>query len=192
VKCILVEHRNRTPALLHTARQKHIATLGVIHPGIRSVEQARDGARLKLDGVGLEGEYDPTALQSLRAATAGLTVVELASRGRMRLDGGGPITGAWQGLWPGIQIEHGGGAATAGPTSTPWINTNTGFLRFARAATDSAICVGKRPPKVLGQWRRARLYSPEGEVRELPVYPVADGTGIDIDRIGVVATLQLD
>src|SRR5262249_2148594 len=50
------------------------------------------------------------------------------------------------GLWPGIEIEHGGGAATAGPTSTPWINTNNGFLRFARAATDSAVWVGERPP----------------------------------------------
>ena len=46
--------------------------------------------------------------------------------------------------------------------------------------------------QVLGQWRRARLYSPEGGIRELPVYEVSDGTGIDIDRIGVVATLQLD
>jgi hypothetical protein len=46
--------------------------------------------------------------------------------------------------------------------------------------------------QVLGLWRRARLYSPEGEVRELPVYAVADGTGIDIDRIRVVATLRLD
>jgi hypothetical protein len=46
--------------------------------------------------------------------------------------------------------------------------------------------------QALGPWRRARLYSPEGEIRELPVYPVADGTGIDIDRIAVVATLRLD
>jgi hypothetical protein len=46
--------------------------------------------------------------------------------------------------------------------------------------------------QVFGQWRRARLYSPEGQIRELPVYPVADGTGIAIDRIGVVATLRLD
>jgi hypothetical protein len=53
------------------------------------------------------------------------------------------------------------------------------------AAEDVAV-------QVLGPWRRALLYSPEGEVRELPVYPVADGTGIDIDRIGVVATLRLD
>jgi hypothetical protein len=146
VNCILVDYQNWTPALLQAARQNHIATFGVIHPGAQSIEQAREAVRLKLHGVVLEGEYDPPALQPLRAALAGLTVVELPSRGRMRLDGGDAITGTWQGLWPGIQIEHGGGSATAGPTSTPWINTNTGFLRFARAATDSAVWVGERPP----------------------------------------------
>jgi hypothetical protein len=46
--------------------------------------------------------------------------------------------------------------------------------------------------QAVGQWRRARLYSPGGKVRELPVYPAAEGAGIDIDRLGVVATLRLD
>jgi hypothetical protein len=46
--------------------------------------------------------------------------------------------------------------------------------------------------QALGSWRRARLYSPEGAVRELAVYPVKDGTSVDIDRIDVVATLRLD
>ena len=46
--------------------------------------------------------------------------------------------------------------------------------------------------RVVGKWRRARLYSPDAEVRELPVYPVKEGTGIDIDRIRVAATLRLD
>jgi hypothetical protein len=147
VNCILVEHSNWTPALLRAARQQHIATFGVIHPGAQSVEQAKEAARLKLDGVVLEGEYDSLALEQVRAVVDELTVVGLPSRGRMRLDAGDAITGTWQGLWPGIQIEHGGGSATAGPTSTPWINTNTGFLRFARAATDSSIWVGERPPQ---------------------------------------------
>jgi hypothetical protein len=46
--------------------------------------------------------------------------------------------------------------------------------------------------QALGPWRRARLYSPDGRVRELPVYTVSDGTGVDIDRIDVAATLRLD
>jgi hypothetical protein len=46
--------------------------------------------------------------------------------------------------------------------------------------------------QVLGDWHRARLYTPEGPVRELPVYPVKDGTGIDISRIGVVGTVVVE
>jgi hypothetical protein len=57
-------------------------------------------ARLKLDGVVLEGEYDPAALQA-------------SSRG------------------------------------TPWINTNMGFLRFARAATDSPVWSANGLPRAL-------------------------------------------
>jgi len=46
--------------------------------------------------------------------------------------------------------------------------------------------------QVLGTWHRARLYSPGRPVRELPVYPVKDGTGIDIDRIVVLGTVVVD
>ena len=147
VTCILVEPQNWNAAFLQAAKQRHINTFGLIHPGQEAVGQARRAAQLKLDGVALEGETDPAAGERIRAAAGhGMTVIELGSRGEMRLRSGDRVVGTWQGLWPGIEIEHGGGAATAGPTSTPWINTNTGFLRFARAATESAIWVGERPP----------------------------------------------
>src|SRR5260370_41243367 len=46
--------------------------------------------------------------------------------------------------------------------------------------------------QVLGTSRRARLYTPEAPVRELPVYPVKDGTGIDISRIAVMGTVVVE
>jgi hypothetical protein len=146
VNCVLVEPQNWNPAFLEAAKRRRIATFGLIYPGPDATVQARRAAQLKLDGLVLEGEYDPAVARQIHSTAGGAPVVELASRGGMRLDSGDPVVGTWQGLWPGIEIEHGGGAATAGPTSTPWINTNTGFLRFARAATDSAIWVGERPP----------------------------------------------
>lgn len=141
VNCILVESRNWNSALVQAGRRQRIATFGVIHPEQDVAELSRKALELKLDGVVLEGGDREPAL------VPGLTVVRLTSRGRMRLDSGDPIVGAGQGLWPGIEIEHAGGSATAGPTSTPWINTNAGFLRFARAATGAAaIWIGERPP----------------------------------------------
>lgn len=43
---------------------------------------------------------------------------------------------------------------------------------------------------VLGQWRRARLYSPDSPARELPVYPVKDGVAVDIPRVTVPASVR--
>src|SRR4030081_1326377 len=119
VNCILVESHHWNPALLQAAKRRKIAVYGVIRADEDIGEMSRKALAIKLDGVVLEGDHGA-------APVAGLPVVELASRGRMRLDRGDEVVGAWQALWPGIQIEHAGGAATSGPTSTPWINTNSG------------------------------------------------------------------
>jgi hypothetical protein len=44
----------------------------------------------------------------------------------------------------------------------------------------------------LGEWKRARLYSPEAALKDLEVYATPDGTGIDVERIPVFATIRLD
>ena len=45
---------------------------------------------------------------------------------------------------------------------------------------------------VLGNWKRARRYTPEESEQELQVYPVKDGTGVDIDRIPVLTTVRFE
>jgi len=45
---------------------------------------------------------------------------------------------------------------------------------------------------VLGNYKRARLLTPEGVQKDLEVYPVEEGTGIDIDQLSVIGTLQID
>jgi hypothetical protein len=46
--------------------------------------------------------------------------------------------------------------------------------------------------QALGSWKRATLYSPDEPARDLPVYPVKDGTGVDIEKMGVIATVKLE
>lgn len=46
--------------------------------------------------------------------------------------------------------------------------------------------------QMLGQYRHARLYSPEGTETNLETYPVEGGVGVDIPRVSVCATLRLD
>jgi hypothetical protein len=45
---------------------------------------------------------------------------------------------------------------------------------------------------VLGDFKRALLYTPENGERTLEVYKNEEGTGVDIDKITVAATLRLD
>lgn len=148
VNCVVVESANWNKDLVGAAARRRIAVFGLIRPEGDAVEQARRAGRLKLSGVVLEGDFDPDVTRQVREASPDrqLAVVEMGTRARMRLDSPDQIVGTSQALWPGIQIEHGGGEATAGPTSNPWIHTNTGFLRFARASTDAAIWLGERPP----------------------------------------------
>jgi hypothetical protein len=45
---------------------------------------------------------------------------------------------------------------------------------------------------VLGTFKHAHLLAPDGTSKDLPVYAVEEGTGVDIDKIDVVATIVLD
>ena len=44
----------------------------------------------------------------------------------------------------------------------------------------------------LGKFQTAKFYSPDGPVKTIPVYDNDEGTGIDLDKIGVSATLVLE
>ena len=45
---------------------------------------------------------------------------------------------------------------------------------------------------VLGEFHHARLYTPEGGERAVEIYKTEEGSGVDIDKISVCATLRLD
>src|ERR1041385_1609850 len=137
VNCLLLEKPFAGPEFIRKAAQRNIAVLAVLHPG----DSLPAG---EFNGIVLEGDFAPDALSRLRANVKA-PVIELPSRRGIRLDSADAITGTSQGLWPGIEIEHGGSTLT-GPTASPWIDTNSGFLSFLRAATGAAIWVGVKPP----------------------------------------------
>jgi hypothetical protein len=78
-------------------------------------------------------------------ARAKMFYLESGPRSRVRFDSELPIIATSQGMWPGIHVEK-GSSATAGPTANPWIDTNTGFIRYARAAGDATVWVAVTPP----------------------------------------------
>jgi len=144
INCVLVERADWSQAFNDRAAGKGIATLGIVRPGADAVDQARHAVALGMTGVVLEGDFDPKVRTAL--ADSKIAAVDLPSRARMQLgDTSSAIIGTDQGVWPGIQIDAGGETKSA-PSGAPWIDTNTGFLRFVRAYTDKPVWIANTPP----------------------------------------------
>ena len=148
INCLLLERPQWSQSFAQQAARQGIVTLGVIHPGAEALESARQANILHFAGVVMEGTFEAAAEKRIRSvlSDSNIKVVELATRARMRFDSTDPVLGTFQGLWPGVRAEE-NGTAQSGPSGAPWINTNTGFLRFARAATDSTVWIGNQPPE---------------------------------------------
>jgi hypothetical protein len=123
-------------------------TLGVIRREGDPIEATRTLAKTGFTGGVLDGNFDDYSLAIVTGALARakMMYIESGPRSRLRFDSDAPILATSQGLWPGIHVEK-GGSASAGPTANPWIDTNTGFVRFARAASDATLWVAVEPPQ---------------------------------------------
>lgn len=148
INCLLLEQEQWSEAFLQAASDQGIVVLGVIRPGGGAAAAAAKAAGLKLAGGVLEGDFDGDLRRQLRESLsgAGLAVIELPPRGSMNLQSADPVMGTYQGLWPGIHTLD-DGTAKAAPTGAPWIDTNTGFLRFVRAVSGATLWIGNRPPE---------------------------------------------
>ncbi|HLJ51255.1 MAG TPA: hypothetical protein VKU01_34840 [Bryobacteraceae bacterium] len=144
INCLLLERTEWSAGFAKAAKERGIATLGVVRPGADALEQARKPTTLGLDGVVLEGDFESSVVKALQDSK--IPTIELPSRAGMRFsDTSTLVYGSHQGLWPGIQVEENGSAKSA-PSGAPWIDTNTGFLRFVRAATDKPVWIANVPP----------------------------------------------
>jgi hypothetical protein len=145
INCLLLERY--TPEFARRAAERGIVTLAVLHPGADPAAPARQAVRAGVAGIVLEGDFPAGAAARARDALADsrVLVVELTSRARLPLGSSSSIIGTYQGVWPGIQVLE-NGAAKAAPSGSPWIDTNTGFIRWLRAWGPAAIWLGYRPP----------------------------------------------
>ena len=153
INCLWLDRPQWSSALAAEAAKRGIATLGVIRREGDPIEAARALAKSGLTGGVIEGNFDDYSRLIIGGtlAKAKMVVLESGPRSRLRFDTDAsglpwvPIVSTSQGMWPGIHVEK-GGSANAGPTANPWIDTNTGFLRFVRASIDATIWVAVEPP----------------------------------------------
>ncbi|MGA3042367.1 MAG: hypothetical protein ABSF54_16410 [Bryobacteraceae bacterium] len=145
INCLLLT--TYTPEFVTRATAHGIAILAVLKPGTDPADPARKAMRDGLQGIVLEGDFPTGTAARVRdnLANAHAIVVELTSRARMPLGGPDPIVGTYQGVWPGIQVLD-NGAAKAAPSGSPWIDTNTGFIRSVRAWGPASVWLGYLPP----------------------------------------------
>lgn len=147
VNCVLLEKAYWSEPLVTAAANQGVVTLALLHPEGDAMAQAQKAIAQRMQGVVLEGDFADDVSARIRAVLADskLSIVELPPRSKMRFDGSSAIAGTYQGVWPGIQAEE-EGKAHAAPSGAPWINTNSGFLRFVRAVTDATVWMGYVPP----------------------------------------------
>jgi hypothetical protein len=146
INCLLLEKAAIRQDVVAAAAKIGIDSLVVLGPGT-SEANLRKAAALKAKGVVFEGLFERGVLETLHnsATSHELTFVDLLPRAQLLLDNSPAVLGTFQGIWPGIQIEE-KGSAKAAPSGAPWINTNSGFLRFLRSTTTAPVWIGVRPP----------------------------------------------
>jgi hypothetical protein len=136
VNCLLMEKADWSPEFTRAAAQLGIATLGVVTGNANAADIAAEAKKAGLTGLAVEG--------SLSAGRVDMPVVELTNRAEMKFGSDAQVLATKQGMWPGIRAEQDG--LIAAPTGAPWIDTNTGFLRYARVSTHAAIWIANRVP----------------------------------------------
>jgi hypothetical protein len=148
VNCLVLERADWSAGFLKAAAERGIAALGVVRPGGGTAELAAQASAAGLSGILFEGDFEEAELAKLRAALADskLASVALVPRTKLRFGGGDAVIGTYQGVWPGINTVE-DGKTKAAPSGAPWIDTNTGFLRFLKASTEAVIWMGHRAPE---------------------------------------------
>ena len=151
VNCLLIKWDSEAVPAIATfagaASGRRIATLAIIEPKGDPANAARQAIRAKVTGIVLEGDFPEGAVGRVRDAVADskVVVIELTSRSKLKLGGSSPVLATYQGVWPGVQVME-DGHAKAGPSGSPWIDTNAGFVRAVRAWGDTPIWLGNLPP----------------------------------------------
>ena len=129
INCVLLEPQHWSPAFLAKARERGIATVGI------TAQPWDPKTAAGLDAILSEAPAQPSSIP----------VIPFLQRSSLDFDNA-TLIATPQGVWPGINPPADGQEAKAAPSGAPWIDTNAGFLRFARAMTKSPIWIANSPP----------------------------------------------
>lgn len=144
--CLLLEQADWSPEFGAEAARRGVRTLAVIRD-FDAPAAVRKAVSSKAGGLVLEGVFPADVIDAVRAqaAAARMEFVQITTRSRLQLDSADAVIGTDQGVWPGVRAPD-ESSAKAAPSGGPWIDTNTGFLRYLRTAAKPAIWLANSPP----------------------------------------------
>lgn len=143
VNCLLVDAGAVTKEFLEAAKGRRVDVLAVVNAaGVGAAQTAMERGAA---GLVLRGTVSAEDQERLRALTK--QIVEFVPRVDLRFGSEAAILATEQGVWPGVNVQA-DDTAHAAPSGAPWIDTNSGFLRFARAsaAPGAVLWIGIEPP----------------------------------------------
>lgn len=143
VNCLLVEEPAWSRGLFDAARQQGLLPLAVVRGG--STEAAARALDAGARGIAAEGPRSEPLARWVQQRN--LPLVEILPRSELRIAPGAKVLATHEALWAGVRVEK--DETKAQPTGGPWIETNSGFLKFLRAAAppDAAVWVAHPAPQ---------------------------------------------
>ncbi|MBL8234460.1 MAG: hypothetical protein JNL98_38535 [Bryobacterales bacterium] len=147
VNCLLMERKTWSASFVSKAKRQGIVVLGMIRSAADAKPNVQAAKEQGLAGVVLEGAFADADAAAVRSAASEQQLIFVALPPRAGIRYEGEIAGTMQGLWPGIRPVDENDKSHAAPTAGPWIDTNGGFLRFARAMHRGTFWMANTPPE---------------------------------------------
>lgn len=146
IDCLVITWASGLPAdaeqwrtavpLIEAARQRNLAVVGWVD-GTADHRQALAAAKTAgLAAVAVRGFQ----------GSAGFPTIAWSEREDVAWDWAGPAVAIAGNVWPRVNISQGGGAADAGPTSLPWLDSNGWYIQLTRARLRAPLWVAFDPP----------------------------------------------
>ncbi len=121
--------------LVGAALQRNLAVIGW-------VEDSADAAAAI--GAAKSAGLAALAIKGFKGSTD-FTVIPWSERATANWDAKAPVLPVTDNVWPGILGQQGGGSS-AGPTGTPWVESNGWYLQLAQARTEVPVWLMFNPP----------------------------------------------
>ena len=121
--------------LLAAAQQRNLAVVGWVEGSAdasAAIAAAKSAGLAAVAVKGFQGKSD-------------FTVIPWSGRATANWDAKVPVLPVTDNAWPGI-LSQPGGAVSAGPTATPWVESNGWYVQLAQARTEAPVWLMFNPP----------------------------------------------